>query len=210
MKDYLGQELLVGQHAISIEPGGGSSGPSSWNFKRVRILRMTAALVQVCAHDDMPCGTAEELARWQRRNTWKRSPHKMIAMPTKASLVNHDRLVAVGLALYMYGRWTCEGAPADDQARMWEALRDVLGLPAGTATDLGLGAKDVPCNATAYDVLCLRGDNSGHWYVIPLAYAADWDRWLESEAHDLGDVPSYAQRADGPTSLTFRKEGTSW
>lgn len=64
--------------------------------------------------------------------------------------------------------------------------------------------------ATAYDVLCLRGDDSGHWYVIPLAYAADWDRWLHSAAWEEGAVPDYAVRLTSVQGVTFRKEGANY
>jgi hypothetical protein len=42
-------------------------------------------------------------------------------------------------ALYMAGRWTCPQLSELDQALLWEALRDALALPPGTATDAGLG-----------------------------------------------------------------------
>jgi hypothetical protein len=43
-------------------------------------------------------------------------------------------------ALYRAGRWSCEALPAEDQARLWEDLRDALGFAPGTATKAGVAA----------------------------------------------------------------------
>jgi hypothetical protein len=43
-------------------------------------------------------------------------------------------------ALYMAGRWECSALPGSEQVRLWEALRDALGLPKGTATAAGVAA----------------------------------------------------------------------
>lgn len=42
--------------------------------------------------------------------------------------------------LYCAGRWDCDTVPPDVAAQLWEALRRALGLPAGTATRLGVAA----------------------------------------------------------------------
>jgi hypothetical protein len=44
------------------------------------------------------------------------------------------------LALYFAGRWSCDKLPPDEQARLWEELRDALGLPEGSATKAGVNA----------------------------------------------------------------------
>lgn len=49
-----------------------------------------------------------------------------------------EAIAEAARALYMAGRWDCAGLPADQQARLWEALRDALELPAGTATKAGV------------------------------------------------------------------------
>jgi hypothetical protein len=49
-----------------------------------------------------------------------------------------DALAEAALALYLAGRWTSEWVSVDEQARLWEALRDALGLPEGTATKAGV------------------------------------------------------------------------
>jgi hypothetical protein len=49
-----------------------------------------------------------------------------------------DALEAAGKALYMAGRWDCVSVDAGHAARLWEALRDALGLPVGTATANGV------------------------------------------------------------------------
>lgn len=50
-------------------------------------------------------------------------------------------LIHAAYALYMAGRWTC-GLPADQEAAMWERLREALDLPAGTATAAGMGSPE--------------------------------------------------------------------
>jgi hypothetical protein len=57
------------------------------------------------------------------------------------ALANPWTLLRVGdaaHALYMAGRWECHALPESEQARLWEALRDALGLPQGTATAAGV------------------------------------------------------------------------
>lgn len=51
-----------------------------------------------------------------------------------------------GLALYEAGRWqlAAPGANEADQAKLWEALRDALGLQPGTATALEAAAPPPP------------------------------------------------------------------
>lgn len=61
---------------------------------------------------------------------------------SKSSQVNHHKLVAVCLALYMTGRWSAPGVDDAEAARLWETLRDILGLTPGTATSLGMGASN--------------------------------------------------------------------
>ncbi len=46
------------------------------------------------------------------------------------------------LALYQR-RWTCDTLPSGEQAAMWTALRDALGLPPAPATAAGVGACEV-------------------------------------------------------------------
>jgi hypothetical protein len=46
-------------------------------------------------------------------------------------------LERAGRDLYFAGRWSCD-RPADE-AQLWEAMRDALQLPAGSATAVGLG-----------------------------------------------------------------------
>lgn len=48
-------------------------------------------------------------------------------------------VVEAARKLYLSGRWTA-GLPAPLEARMWEDLRDALGLEPGTATDAGIGS----------------------------------------------------------------------
>lgn len=50
----------------------------------------------------------------------------------------NDNLHAAATALYLAGRWECAGVP--NAAKLWEDLRDALGLPPGTATARGIGA----------------------------------------------------------------------
>lgn len=50
------------------------------------------------------------------------------------------RVVDAATALYMAGKWSA-GLPANLEARMWEDLRDALGLTPGTATEAGVGAQ---------------------------------------------------------------------
>ena len=42
--------------------------------------------------------------------------------------------------LYMAGKWGCPNLNEADQSALWEALRDALGIPEGTATAVHRGA----------------------------------------------------------------------
>ena len=54
--------------------------------------------------------------------------------------INIEQLVQAGTALYMAGRWSCD---ADvDEAKLWEDLRDALGLPQGTETARAQSQRD--------------------------------------------------------------------
>jgi len=44
------------------------------------------------------------------------------------------RLKDAAMKLYTAGRWRCDALPEHLQARLWEDLRDALGLPEGTET----------------------------------------------------------------------------
>jgi hypothetical protein len=50
-------------------------------------------------------------------------------------------------------------------------------------------------------------DESGHWYVIPLAKAEAWEercQWEEEEDERAWDTPEWLQPIDGhPNSITF-------
>lgn len=43
----------------------------------------------------------------------------------------------------------------------------------------------------------LVGDESGHEYVIPENKSEEWEKWLESEEAELGDVPEWADKKEG-------------
>lgn len=43
----------------------------------------------------------------------------------------------------------------------------------------------------------IANDDSGHDYVIPIARAAHWDKWINSQEWEDGLVPMYADRIDG-------------
>jgi hypothetical protein len=93
----------------------------------------------------------------------------------EALRVKNERLRAAGTALYMAGKWSCD-IPADEQAHLWEAMRDAIGLPAGTET---ARAAVQPSAIRPGDRFRLpyAGDSdlivtalrpatvSGHWYV---------------------------------------------
>lgn len=49
-----------------------------------------------------------------------------------------DNLRSAATALYMAGRWDCDKLQPSEQARLWEDLRDALGLDHGTATSAGV------------------------------------------------------------------------
>jgi hypothetical protein len=40
----------------------------------------------------------------------------------------------------------------------------------------------------------LVDDDSGHYYVIPAEKREEWDKWIDSEAWEDGDVPAWAER----------------
>ena len=48
------------------------------------------------------------------------------------------RIRQAAMTLYMAGKWELNGVPADEQARLWENLRDALGLEEGYATNHGV------------------------------------------------------------------------
>ena len=50
-------------------------------------------------------------------------------------MTEHDKLREAALALYFAGKWSCH-RPVDE-AKLWEDLRDALGLKAGAATSAG-------------------------------------------------------------------------
>lgn len=53
-----------------------------------------------------------------------------------------DKVIAAARKLYLAGRWSA-GLPDALEARMWEDLRDALGLAPGTATEAGMGADTI-------------------------------------------------------------------
>jgi hypothetical protein len=53
-----------------------------------------------------------------------------------------EALQTAALALYMAGRWSCD-RPVDEAA-LWIALRDALGLAPETATQAGIASPVVP------------------------------------------------------------------
>jgi len=50
-----------------------------------------------------------------------------------------QKLTAAATGLYLAGRWECAAVPPERAAALWADLRDALGFPEGTATDLGIG-----------------------------------------------------------------------
>lgn len=64
------------------------------------------------------------------------------------------RIVRAGRGLYLAGRWSCEELPAEDQARLWEELRDAIELAPGTATKAGVAAATNLCPYCADKVDC--------------------------------------------------------
>ena len=61
--------------------------------------------------------------------------------PAQTPSTARGDLKAAATALYMAGRWDCANLSGDEQARMWEALRDALGLSVGTATTAGVHSR---------------------------------------------------------------------
>lgn len=56
----------------------------------------------------------------------------------REQLASAEALRGAALDLYMSGRWELTGMAPDVQARLWEALRDALGLEPGAATKAGV------------------------------------------------------------------------
>ena len=74
------------------------------------------------------------------------------AAEVKAALHSdaHEQLNALReavKALYMAGRWTVDGMPADEQAVLWERLRDLCGIEPGTETARAASAPVLPAQA---------------------------------------------------------------
>jgi hypothetical protein len=52
----------------------------------------------------------------------------------------------------------------------------------------------------------IDSDDDGHWYVVPLAQRAAWEKWcaLPSTDEEAWEVPGFAERLDGgPNGITF-------
>ena len=48
---------------------------------------------------------------------------------------------------------------------------------------------------------------SGHHFIIPECKLEDWEGFLDSEDHDLGDIPLYAESFENPLAkIRFKKE----
>jgi hypothetical protein len=90
--------------------------------------------------------------RLLREAIWQSSDgHFPTARQTAAEAERVARLEEVATDLYMAGYWTRnEGTPQEDLS-MWEALRDALGLPEGTATKAGVAALAEEDKGTLYD-----------------------------------------------------------
>lgn len=58
---------------------------------------------------------------------------------SKLDTTKDYRLRWIVASLYMAGKWECKTIDPKLQARMWEAVRDALGLEPGTATKAGVG-----------------------------------------------------------------------
>ena len=56
----------------------------------------------------------------------------------RATAAENEAIRAAATALYLAGRWDCPNVTPRDAARLWEGLRDALGLPVGTATAHGV------------------------------------------------------------------------
>ena len=54
-------------------------------------------------------------------------------------LIEHRELKAAVIALYCAGRWECDALTPEQQASLWEDVRDKTGIAKGTATKLGMG-----------------------------------------------------------------------
>lgn len=50
-----------------------------------------------------------------------------------------NALVVAGKALYFAGKWECPEIAPEVQSKLWDALRDALGIPVGGATEVGVG-----------------------------------------------------------------------
>jgi hypothetical protein len=123
VRDAAGQPLAVGDRVAFTYRTGGDGSHHALRLGTIERITGQRVRIQIGHEEYVP-----------------RRFGQVCKVPTKSQAVNHDRLVAVCLGLYLFGRWTCEGAELAEQARMWEALRDVLGLEPGTATACGLGA----------------------------------------------------------------------
>jgi hypothetical protein len=53
-----------------------------------------------------------------------------------------DTLKTAATNLYLAGRWDCQSITPEQSAKLWEALRDALRLPHGTATSAGVAAEN--------------------------------------------------------------------
>lgn len=58
----------------------------------------------------------------------------------RALTAERDALRQAAFDLYLAGRWDCASVPPETAAQLWEALRDALGLPVGTATAAGVAS----------------------------------------------------------------------
>jgi hypothetical protein len=66
--------------------------------------------------------------------------------------VRYGRLHAAVHALYTSARWSASQLPADEQAALWENLRDAAEFMPGTATLRGVGAESANEPMTAVDM----------------------------------------------------------
>lgn len=67
--------------------------------------------------------------------------HDVLALLRRsAHAETREKLKEAATVLYMVGRWSAPGISDEMAAKLWEDLRDALGLPPGTATSVGIGA----------------------------------------------------------------------
>lgn len=51
---------------------------------------------------------------------------------------------------------------------------------------------------------CLIQDEDCHWYIIPYDMQEQWDKWLQSDDYELGNIPVWAISLNGgPSQVTF-------